>query len=427
MKTHNIRSLIIFAIICITGIVASQVYWFKKAFDLKEKQFNQTVTIALQNVAETILSYNQIQIPLSSLVNQISSNYYAVMTNSDIDIKTLEFLLKNEFQKKKLNLDFEYGVYNCQSEKMVYGNYISSESQSIPKKIRELPVWKKDNYYFSVFFPNKSIYLTGQLGIWLFTTAVLFLVCIFFGYSLLIILQQKRLSDIQSDFINNMTHEFNTPISSIMVMSQLLRKEEISSNCPKVTEYSGLITKEATRIKDQIDKILQIAIMDKHKAIYSFAIINIHECLYEALNTIEYRVKEQGGQLNISTKAIQNLIYGDSVHLINVFFNLVDNSLKYNINIPEISVSTFNIKQKICIKICDNGIGISTKHQKMLFSKFFRVPTGNVHNVKGFGIGLYYVHKVIHAHKGSIKVKSTPMQGTEFTIVLPIAKSKINV
>jgi len=422
MRAHSIRSLIVFAIICITGILISQVYWFKKAFDLKEKQFNQTVIIALQNVAETILTYNKIQIPITSLVNEISGNYYAVMTNCEIDIKTLEILLKNEFQKKNLTIDFEYGVYNCQSEKMVYGNFISSDSKPIIGKTRELPVWKNDSYYFSVFFPNKSTYLTGQLGIWLFTTIVLFLVCIFFGYSLFIILRQKRLSEIQSDFINNMTHEFNTPISSIMVMSKLLRKKEVCEDSTRVTDYSELISKEATRIKEQVDKILQIAVLDNKKAVYNLSTIDIHDCLAEAQNSIEHRLREKEGCFKKSLLANQSKIEGDAIHLSNVFFNLFDNSIKYNTGKPELYISTYNIKQNIIIKIGDNGIGIESKYQKLLFDKFFRVPTGNVHNVKGFGIGLYYVHKVIAGHRGSIKVTSNGAHGTEFTLSLPLSK-----
>jgi len=423
MRTHSIRSLVVFAIICITGIIISQVYWFKKAFDLKEKQFNQTVIIALQNVAETILNYNKIQVPLTSLVNEISGNYYAVMTNCEIDIKTLEILLKSEFQKKNLTVDFEYGVYNCQSGKMVYGNFISSNAESIPGKTRELPVWKNDSYYFSIFFPNKSIYLTGQLGIWLFTTAVLFMVCIFFGYSLFIILRQKKLSEIQGDFINNMTHEFNTPISSIMVMSKLLKKEEVIGSSVRVSEYSDLISKEALRIKDQIDRILQIAVLDSKKSIYTFSSIDVHECLIEAQNSVEHRLKKKGGCFTESIQASKSKINGDAIHIINVFFNLFDNSIKYNSKKPEICISSYNLKKRIFIKIKDNGIGIEPKHQKMLYDKFFRVPTGNIHNVKGFGIGLYYVYKVIIGHKGSIKVISIPNQGTEFVIALPLNKN----
>lgn len=423
MRANKIRYLIIFAIICITGIIVSQIYWFKRAFDLKERQFNQTVIIALQSVAEKILIYNQIQIPLSSLVNEISSNYYTVMTNSEIDIKTLEFLITHEFQKKNLIVDFEYGVYNCHSGKMVYGNYITSGSEPLPGKTRELPVWKNDDYYFSVFFPNKPTYITGQLSIWLFTTVLSFAICIFFGYSLFIIFRQKRLADIQGDFISNMTHEFNTPISSIMVMSQLLKKDEISGLSPKVKEYSGLITKEATRIKDQIDKILQIAIMENHKAIYNFSKIDIQDCLNEAISLTEHRFVEKEGSFVLSLNAERTKLNGDSLHLQNVFLNLFDNSIKYNIYPPEISVTTYNDKQKVYIQISDNGIGINSKYQRMVFSKFFRVPTGNVHNVKGFGIGLFYAYNVIKAHNGTIQINSTPNQGTEFTIVLPIIKN----
>lgn len=188
----------------------------------------------------------------------------------------LEFLLKNEFEKRNITIDFEYGVYNCETGKMVYGNYISMKTNEVKTQKSELPLWVKDKYYFSVLFPDKTMYLTSQMGIWLFFNGILFIVCLFFGYALLIILRQKKLSEIQKDFVNNMTHELKTPIATILVSSRLIDKAETTDNKASISIYTQIIVNEASRLQQQVDKVLQIALLDKEKVRFQFQYTDIH-------------------------------------------------------------------------------------------------------------------------------------------------------
>ena len=418
MRTKNIRIVIIMAIISIVGIMIIQFIWFKKAFDLKQRQFNHTVFLALQNVAEKTLEYNKIQVPLSGMVNQISTNYYAVNINGEINTSILEVILKTEFEKRNITIDFEYGVYNCESGKMVYGNYISQKNKTVITRKSELPIWVKDKYYFSVLFPDKTMYLSGQMGIWLFFNSVLVIICIFFGYTLIIILQQKRLSDTQKDFINNMTHELKTPISTILVTTQIIKKPEIYSNYQLITDYTNIITNETMRLKEQVDKVLQIALLDK--ASFNLQKINIHNIIQNIAESSKLLENKDNMSISIKLHAQYSIINADSVHLTNVLCNLIDNACKYCIMKPEIEISTKNEKKYIVISIKDNGIGISKENIKKIFDKFYRVPTGNVHNIKGFGLGLYYVKIVIVGHKGKIELSSEINTGTTIRIYLPI-------
>ena len=398
-----------------------QFLWFKKAYDLKQRQFNQTVYLALQNVADQILEYQKVQVPLMGLVNQISTNYYAVNINAEIETSVLEFLLKTEFQKRNISVDFEYGVYNCESGKMVYGNYISIKNRYVSVKKSDLPVWEKNKYYFTVLFPEITVYLTSQMGIWLFFNGVLLVICLFFSYALVIILRQKRLSEIQKDFINNMTHEFKTPISTIMVSVDLLKKPEIIQNSELVLNYSDIILHETMRLKGQVDKVLQIALLDKGKLNYNFQNVEMHHVIHEMTKSAKLLIAEKNGKINLHLEAINPIIKADAVHVMNVLHNLIDNALKYCQTNPVITIHTENLKKFLIISIKDNGIGISKEHRKRIFDKFFRVPTGNVHNVKGFGLGLYYVKTVVNGHYGKLELNSEIDHGSEIKIYLPSA------
>lgn len=420
MRIKHIRSVVIMATISIVGIMIMQVFWFKKAYDLKQRHFNHTVFLALQEVGEQLLEYNKMQVPLMGLVKQISSNYYAVNINGEIKTDLLEILLKTEFKKRNILVDFEYGLYNCDSEEMVYGNYVSLTDS--PTKIvkSKLPLWEKDNYYFSVLFPKQSQYLISEMGIWIFFNCVLIIVCAFFGYALFIILRQKRFSDVQKDFINNMTHELKTPISTILVSASLIKKDEIKQNPELVMNYTEIIVNETQRLKQQVDKVLQIALLDKEKINFTFDALNIHTCIQEIVENTTPLIREKKGTITLQLTANNSIILGDAVHIINVIHNLLDNAIKYCEKAPEITISTKNTKRHLLICIQDNGIGISKENHSLIFEKFYRVSTGNIHNVKGFGLGLYYVKSIIEHHKGKINIASERGKGTEITLQLPI-------
>ena len=263
MKRSVIRLVIILAALSILGITITQLYWLKKAFDLNEDQFNRDVNTALYNVASQLFEINRSTPSKINPIEQLSTNYYVVTINNEIDAGLLEFLLKSELTQRDIHADFEYGIYDCNSDKMVYGNYVSLEEDVLSTDEPSLlPKWKNQQYYFGVYFPNKELQIINRMGIWVFSTAVLFIVILFFTYATFVILKQKRLSEVQKDFINNMTHEFKTPISTISLSSEVLKDPAIIATPERLTSYASIIQSESLRLKNQVDRVLQIASLE---------------------------------------------------------------------------------------------------------------------------------------------------------------------
>lgn len=421
MARQSIRIILIFAVLALIGIGFVQWFWLDRAFDMKAIQFNQSVKIALTNTAQRLLDYNHNKTKLLDPVKQLSDDYFVVRVDDIIDANLLEIFLREEFQKSHLYIDYEYGIYDCASEKMVYGNYIShNPNPDAPERV-DLPIWSNQTYYFGVRFPTRDSTLVSQMGIWLFSTGVLAFVVVFMIIAMVMILRQRRLSEIQKDFINNMTHEFKTPLSTILVSTETLRKvfEEKNQLDPRTSRYFGIIKAESLRLQKQVEAVLKMANLENINL--KLEDLEISELINHCVESIEGPVLERNGKIILEIPKGKIVIKGDSLHLGNVISNLLENSLKYNDLRPEITVSVLSTsKGFVRISVSDNGIGISKEHQKKIFDKFYRVPTGNVHNVKGFGLGLYYVKSVVQAHKGIIYVESHPGQGTRISIELPV-------
>lgn len=419
MKRETLRYVLILAIISIVGIISVQVYWFSKAFNIREKQFNQTVNIALRNVAEQILNYNGSTIPQTNPVEQLSSNYFVVMVNDKIDINLLETLLFNEFQKRDLHVEFEYGIYDCANENMVFGNVIKMEDDTINTRLQyNLPTWKGNDYYFGVLFPERQNMLLSQMGIWLFSSVVLVLVISFFAYALFIIFKQRKFSETQKQFINNMTHEFRTPISTIQLSSDVLRNPDIVKDAARLNNYAQIIKEESNRLLDQVENVLQAAIIEDKKLKLKKEPHNVHELITEVVKNYNNVLNSHTIETNL--QATRSIILADKIHFSNLIKNLVENAIKYSPESSRVIVNTRDEKKGILIEIIDNGIGIPKEHQKKIFTKFYRVPTGNIHDVKGFGLGLSYVKNISKFHKGHISLESTVGQGSIFKLIFPL-------
>lgn len=418
MKRKSILALVIMAAISILGIVAVQVYWFKKAFNTEEDLFNREVNTALYNVANKLFELNETVIPTTNPIKQLSTNYYVVMINSEIDANMLEFLLKSEFEKRNVTADFEYGIYDCNNDKMVYGNYISFDKNKVVDRNSNLSKWENQSYYFGVQFPDKASIVTNRMGIWIFSSSVLLLVVIFFSYSLFVILKQRRLSEIQKDFVNNMTHEFKTPISTIALSTEVLLDPKIVDQPDRLLNYTTIIKNENQRLKKQVERVLQMAGMDNDELGLKNEPADLHEIILEITNELNLGHKNGIEKISLDLSAKNSRVIIDKLHISNVVYNLLDNAVKYCEQEPQIDIRTYNDKRHIWVEISDNGIGITPENQKKIFDKFYRVPTGNVHDVKGFGLGLSYVLQVIKAHKGVIKVESKLGQGSTFKFCL---------
>ena len=419
MKRNQIRFIVILGSFAIIGIIVIQIYWLQKAWNIKEKQFNQTIFIGLKNVAEKLATYNQIELPNENPVNQLSSNYFVVNTNSIIDVNVLDYYLRTEFDMLNIDSDYEYAIYDCHDDKMVYGNYISVGG--IAKNIEmttNLPKYSDYIYYFGVNFPSKTNSLTGDMGLWIIFSVILVISLIFFAYSIFIILRQKRLSELQKDFINNMTHEFKTPISSINISADVISNPAIVKDPERLKNYGAIIKQENQRLNNQVEKVLQIARIEKTGFELKMESVRLNDLILEVAG----HCKSSNSQaVHIETRLDDRIgeIVADKLHLTNIIHNFTDNAIKYAVQKPEIMLSTQLKDHTIIIAVKDNGPGISKEYQKRVFQKFFRVPTGNVHNVKGFGLGLYYVKNICHAHRWNIFLESEINKGSTFVIEIP--------
>lgn len=425
MGRKTIRLIIFFAAFTIIGVFAFQFFWVRKAFNLEEKQFNERVHVALSNVVNQVQKLNKDSSAIYEPVKQISSNYFLASTNDTLHPYFLQNLLLNEFRNRNLNSDFEYVLYDCFTDSIVFGDFvkIQSEAKNLVYQISEKDKWNQASHYFGVYFPDKELHLVNEMGIWMVSTIFLLLVVVFFSYTIWVILKQRKLSEVRTDFINNMTHELKTPISTISLSTEVLSNPNITENPERLRNYAKIIKEETQRLKEQVDKVLQMATLDKNKVDLEFEDINIHDLIKSTISGFELILSSNEGKIDYELNATSPIVKADKTHLTNILFNLIDNAIKYSDKKPTILVSTANHKNGIHIRVKDNGIGMNREQQKHVFENFYRVPTNDRHDVKGFGIGLNYVMKMVKKHGGKIQLKSELHNGSTFRIYLPKSKN----
>jgi len=419
MKFKHIRFVVLLGAFAIIGIIGIQLYFMKKEWSNKEKQFAQTVTICLRNVAIKIYKFNNTAPSVPNPVRQLSSNYFVVDVNSKIDANILEHYLKAEFECYNVQTDFEYGIYNCETNVMEYGNYVFYNGKVKQDAISSnLGMYIGYNYYFGVNFPLLNNTIAGDMTIWFFLVGILAVSVIFFAYSIFVILKQKQLSELQRDFINNMTHEFKTPIASINIAADVISNPESIREPSRILTYGSVIKQEVNRLNDQVDKVLQIARIEKSGFHLRMESLDLNAIISQA---VENCVANNGSKVEIKSHlaAEVGFVVGDRMHLTNIFYNLLDNAVKYSGDSPEIQITTFDIERRIIVSVSDNGPGIARAHQKRVFQKFYRIPTANVHDVKGFGLGLFYVKSICDAHHWKINLDPSPAKGTTFILEIP--------
>lgn len=420
MKRKTIRNIIILAALLLLSLVATQILWVGKAYDLQEKQFNYDVTDALKNVAQQILRHKKDSSLLIEPVKQISSNQFNVAINDTLHPFYLESLLNKEFSKHQIDISYKYAIYDCFTDSVVFSKLVTTgDSNEIGEPALSEMKWEKDGHYFSVYFPSKSRHVFRRMGFWIFSSAILFIVILFFVYTISVILKQKRLSEIKTDFINNMTHELKTPISTISLSSEVLQRPDIINNPERLKNYAAIIYKENNRLKKQVERVLQMASLEKEEIQLNVKLNDIHEVILNSANTFRLSVEEKGGFIKTNLAAADPGILADEVHITNIIHNLLDNANKYSPDKPEIIIRTENVRGGILITVEDKGIGIRREDQNYIFDKFYRVPTGNLHDVKGFGLGLNYVKTMALAHGGKVSVQSELGTGSRFCLFLP--------
>ena len=419
MTNKTIRRLIGLGAVAIGSIFAVQAYWMIYTWHVEERKLDQKIFIALKNVAASLAEYNAMASYSNNPVRQMSADYYVVHVNDMIDANVLEHYLTQELLQDDVLTSFEYAIYDCADDNMVYGNQVQLLTQEVKEAPhRLLPRYDEYTYYFGVFFPSKSGAVLSGMQTWLLLSGMLLLVLAFFCYALVAILRQKRLSELQKDFIDNMTHEFKTPIATINVSADVLLNQQTLSTPERLTRYATVVKHQALRLNQQVDQVLQIAQMERRTFALPIALIDVHTLISETVAEFSVRYPQT---LIITTdlQATQSKQQANEFHMINVLHNLLDNAIKYSPTSPRVEISTLDQAGAFVLKVKDFGCGIEKKYIRKIFGKFFRVPVGNVHNTKGFGLGLYYVKQVCKLHRWQITATSTPNQGSTFTIIIP--------
>jgi len=423
MNRNRLRLIIIFTSILIVGITISQFIFLNAAYKFQKEVNDQNIKAALartwrQVVHESKSSARQQDYP----IQQLSDKYFVVNINQPIQKDSLKEILKKEFSRLFISTDFQFAIYNPVKKKLELGNYVKSDGiETEANPIAHLPTYSYNNYYFCVYFPYNSWYVVRNMGLWLFFALLLIGSITFFGYAIYFMFKQNRLSKLQKDFINTMTHEFQTPISTISISAEALKNSEMIETKERILRYATVIEEEALRLKTQVESVLQVERIDKNGSINK-QLIDLHELIIKAGNKIELSTTYIQKSLVYNLSSCPSTIYADPLHIHNIIYNLLDNALKYSIKNPEVTISTFNEKNKIIISVKDNGIGIEPTELKKIFNKFYRITSSTKSTTKGFGIGLYYVKTIVKAHGGSITVTSQLGKGSSFLIYLPLIK-----
>ncbi len=339
------------------------------------------------------------------------------------DTTFIDSTLKATFIQQNIDSEFVYALIHLNGDSVIY----ASDKKYVPKLLTDGIRYTLNDrttfikpFYISIYFPNKNSAIFRKVWLMLLLSTIILLgLVIGFWYFLNVINRQKKLSEMKNDFINNMTHEFNTPISNIgLSIETILSNRHLGPD--KMEKILYIISNENNHLRENVQRILQAASLDKGKLTHDFKQVNLVSLIKQVANTFELALKEKNGKINIHCDPGKIIIYGDEIHLINIFYNLIDNALKYCKREPEINIRVETIPGKVIVYIQDNGIGIAKEHLQNIFNKFYRVPSGDKHDVKGFGLGLNYVKHIVDLHGAAINVNSIIDKGTEFIITFPV-------
>lgn len=344
--------------------------------------------------------------------------------NKRIHPQTLDSMLRAELRNLAILSDYEYKVTSAKRDSLIFTR-ASNRTEFLPYNSYETPLFPKDMIrdpgMLTITFPQKNNIILSNLTAMMGLSGGLLIILIFcFGYTIHTILMQKKISEMKTDFINNMTHEFKTPVATIMIASEALKDPELTADKARVERLAGIIYDENVRLGSHIERVLDIAKIDKGDLKLEHREVEMNDLLAAIVDSMSLQLQKRNASIELDLNAEQAVVMGDELHLSNVVFNLLDNANKYSPEDPQIKISTFNSGKNLIISVADKGIGMSRDQLTKIFSQFYRIPTGNRHDVKGFGLGLSYVSNIIKRLNGTIKVKSEKGLGSEFEICLPL-------
>ncbi|MBC7912985.1 MAG: HAMP domain-containing histidine kinase [Pyrinomonadaceae bacterium] len=340
----------------------------------------------------------------------------------------LDSMLQAEFQNSGITIDYDRKVTSARNDDVLIFRNASMGAEFEPDNTYKTVLFPNDMIrdagMLMVTFPHKNSVILSNMGFMMGSSGALLLILVFcFGFTIHSIIRQKKISEMKTDFINNMTHEFKTPVATIMIASEALKDPEIIEDKHRINRLAGIIFDENIRLGNHIERVLNIAKIDKGDLKMDFKEIDINDLISAVADSMELQVQKKNAEVKLDLRAAGALIKGDELHLSNVIYNLIDNALKYSNTEPKITISTLVSGRNLIVRVADKGIGMSKDQLSKIFDQFYRIPTGNLHDVKGFGLGLSYVNNIVKRHNGYIKVKSEKDKGSEFEINFALQNS----
>jgi two-component system phosphate regulon sensor histidine kinase PhoR len=418
MKPNRTYLYIAISSIALIVVLIIQVNWIFQSAKIKEELFNEKANMVLSKTANALSSdtatYKSMEVCVGSKeVRKIDSlfNHYMKLYNIQIGYF---FEVKSGPIKAKSNINFTNSY--TPEQPGCYKQCINEESgnKGGAKGING------NGMELKLVFPDKDQFIIEEMGIPFITSVILILVVlVMFWRTILSLMKKKQILEHTTDFLNNMTHEFKTPLTNIALAGKMIIKDSNIKQEDKIKHYSAIILEENEKLRLQVEQVLSMTALERDEIPLQKTELNLHQLINDSLKCISIQIENKHGDLKLNLNAEKFVVMGDKTHLTNALCNLVDNAVKYSNEKPELSINTSNSVENIVVTISDKGIGIEEKYQKTVFDKFFRVPTGDVHDVKGFGLGLAYVKKIIELHGGMIELESEKGKGTTFTIILP--------
>ena len=419
IRSKTLRWLIILSTLLVTVIVAVQLFWLQKIYRFERKQFNSNVTKSIKGLFNTLDLTNDSTFIFEKNIELLQTETYIAKIDKIRSIDSISDCFSKELTDFDILTDCKISVYSVAEKKYIASRYIDiPDSYNSSKDKFTTPVFARDYSYLSIYFPHRSRYIIMQMLFWIVSSGILLIVLIGFGISIFYLYHQQFLNETQKDFVNNFTHEFKTPLSVIKIAADVLQRPSIIENPEKLKNYAEIIKDQTAHLQNQLNRMLVVAYTEHSTLPLQKELFDANILLEQAVNNINPLIEERSGSLVISSKSTNSFIHADKSYILLAYINILENAVKYSVK-PAIDVSTYVEGNDFCIDIRDNGIGIDKKQQRKIFNKFYRVTYGDIHQSKGFGLGLNFVKKIMDAHRGTIYVESALGKGSTFTIKIP--------
>ncbi len=416
MKRKQLNSILILGALAIFGIIVLQLYWLALAWQIKNREFDERLNISLRHIAEQMAAKTDTKLPKKGLIEKLSPNEYLVNYNDVIKPDILEDYLIRELDIIEPGLKFEYAVYDCFTDDLIYGNCCGVEEKTKKEILKKLVNTEKYTYYFVVRFPDKRLFLLSNLKLFILLGLFAIIVVFAYIYAVATLFRQRKLSELQKDFVDNMTHEFKTPLTSIRLAANVIAKSDEINKNKKLSKYSKIIEQQSDKLTKHIERLLDLIRSDK-KFDLKIEDVELGNFIKNLISGLEHELHSKNAVVNFNTPENEIFIKADKYHLNNIIYNIIDNAIKYNDSEKKIiNIYIDNKGNYYDLIVKDNGIGIPEENINNIFKKFYRVQKDDIHDVKGFGLGLYYVKNIIKLHGWSVEVQSKPKKGTKFII-----------